>query len=90
MSGITTYHNPNPVSFQAAQTFHTALLRSIDLPDRGVKPTDFDRFSHFSIPVIHLDLGFLAEANDSLLGGAESQRYFAAAIVRGILQAIKK
>lgn len=88
-SGITTYYNPNPASSQVAQTFHTAILRSIDLPDQGVKPANFDRFSHLSIPVIHLDLGFLVGADNSLVGGAEAQRYLAAAIVRGILQAIK-
>ena len=90
-NGIATYHNPDPLSLRAAQTLHTAILQSIDLPDQGVKPANFDRFSHLSLPVVYLELRFPIAAGDPLsLGNVEFQRYLAAAIVKGILQSLKQ
>jgi parallel beta-helix repeat protein len=88
ISGIEIYHAPaSAESADLAHAIHRAVLTNLDSPDRGVRQAHFYLLHFASMPIIHLEVGFVTSPIDSTnLMDPEYRRFLAQAIASGIMQ----
>lgn len=89
-SGTTSYYSSqNPVAAQSrtlAENIQNELVKSIGLPDRGVKDAAFYVIKNTKMPAVLVELGFLSNpTEESLLGSPEFQAKAAQGIYQGVL-----
>ena len=74
-----------------ADTIHRNIVRSVDLPDRGVRRARFYVLRTSKMPSTLVEVGFVTGAEDAAkLANANFQRQMAAAIARGIIEYIQR
>ncbi|MBC2721485.1 N-acetylmuramoyl-L-alanine amidase [Desulfosporosinus sp.] len=89
-SGTTTYYSSqNPAASQSktlALSIQSELVRSISLPNRGIKDAAFYVVKNTKMPAVLVELGFLSNpTEEELLKSPEFQRKAAQGIYQGIL-----
>ncbi len=89
ISGLETYYFDSGRSL--AQTIHNSVLQNVNIRDRRVRKARFYVLRKSSMPSVLVEVGFVTGREDSpRLGTSAYQEQLAQAIVRGILQYIKK
>jgi len=78
-------HVRDPENVALATTVHAALVRSLNLPDRGIKRARFVVIKNIRIPGILVEGGFMSGTPDAqLIANAEYRQRMAQAIVDGV------
>ena len=84
-TGIETYYQ-NDVSKDLAQLIHTALVKELGAPDRGVRRARFYVINHTARPSILAEVGFISNKEErDKLASAEYQAHIAEALSDGVL-----
>jgi len=74
-----------------SDTIHRNIVRSVDLPDRGVRRARFYVLRTSKMPSTLVEVGFVTGAEDAAkLANANFQRQMAAAIAGGIIEYIQR
>jgi parallel beta-helix repeat protein len=101
LNGLETYYfsnssanssDPNAEeSSQLAHAIHAAILDTLDIPDRGVHTANFHLLRRVSIPVVHIEMGYLTgEIDATNLKDPDYCTQMAKAIANGVLQHIRQ
>ena len=78
-------HRNDPANVALATTVHAALVRTLGLPDRGVKRARFVVVRNIRIPGILIEGGFMSGAPDAqLISGSEYRQRIAECILDGV------
>lgn len=73
--------------YQLAQTIQRNMVKTVQLPNRGVKTANFAVLRETAMPAALVELGFLSNPiEEKFLLDSQWQQYAAAAIAEGIVQ----
>lgn len=89
--GTETYYHPVSTNGKIlAEKVQTEIVKTVKLPDRGVKSDDFLVLRKSLAPAILVELGYISNSEDeSILNDSAYQEKFANAIANGILTYLK-
>jgi N-acetylmuramoyl-L-alanine amidase len=88
INGAETYYAPGSVAGAAlGKTILNSILRSVNIPSRGMHPARFYVIRKTSMPSTLIETGFVTGAQDApKLGDPNFQKQMAAAIAQGIIE----
>lgn len=88
INGTETYYAPGSVAgAQLGKTVLNSILRSVNIPSRGMHPARFYVLRKTSMPSTLIETGFVTGAEDApKLGDPNFQKQMAAAIAQGIIE----
>jgi N-acetylmuramoyl-L-alanine amidase len=88
INGVETYYAPGSVAgAQLGKTILNSILRSVNIPSRGMHPARFYVVRKTSMPSTLIETGFVTGAEDApKLGDPNFQKQMAAAIAQGIIE----
>lgn len=89
--GLETYHFPTSARGEGlARAIHQSVLKSIDLPDRSVKPANDYLLQATSMPSVILSVGWLTSPQDATrLVNPDYQEAMARAIAEGVNEYVR-
>lgn len=89
VNGLETYYYSS--GFQLAETIHDAILRELDMLDRGVRQARFYVLRNTSMPAVLVETGFVTGAEDARnLNDPAWRSQMAEAISAGVVQYVQQ
>jgi N-acetylmuramoyl-L-alanine amidase len=89
INGLETYYYST--GFRLAQLIHESILRTLNMPDRGVRQARFYVIRNTSMPAVLVETGFVTGAQDAQNFNNPSWRQqMSQAIASGILQYVQQ
>ncbi len=85
--GTETYYHPVSSNGKTlAEKVQAEIIKTVKLPDRGIKADDFLVLRHSKAPAILVELGYISNSEDeAILSDSTYQEKFAKAIADGII-----
>lgn len=92
VNGVEMYHAPGSASGAAlGQVLLNSIMRSINIPNRGLRAARFYVVRNTSMPAVLVETGFVTGAQDApRLADPNFQNQMAAAIARGIIEFLNR